>query len=309
MEKFNYNEMLEEMKENLKNMRVIYVVNQGNFVLSQSGETIDVIDSETEKVFMGCLIPYEVDRKHIDLRIRKKIGNMFIEKYTYEEVLKEKIEEERIKQLQAQEEEEKKYILEDLKIKIDNLLSQYYSRHRKKSELNFVHSFNKYEIRLSCSKNHLSSVEFQINREGENFELYDSDSDTGRIILTETELMNYLQEKKIIFQKHYEEVQEEERIKKEKIDKENKVLDFIYDTCDSLKDDEVIILKNKNSYIAFKKTYRYAVGTGKSGKFLNCTKDKMINMILEKNINDYVIGKDSLYSNDELKALQYKKIC
>lgn len=76
-----------------------------------------------------------------------------------------------------------------------------------------------------------------------------------------------------------------------------------------IKENNTLLFKNNRSYFIYKSCgLRYSVGSGKAGKYMNCNYSKLIDMILKKNINDYIITDKTSWTDEELKEVQFNKI-
>lgn len=294
----NKEKLFEELKENIKNVRAIGI-DEGKFMLSEDMTNINILDVNTNKLYWATYIPYDFENEHIDLRIRKKLAKEFINTYTFTQIKSEFIEEQMQLENEIKFENENLPRLQNLKIKIDELLKNYYSR---ESEISYYQGYNKYILEFSCKKNKYQSEGFRIALNKEKFQIMH----TEKISITESEILEILKKLEPEFKEYKNEVDQEHLQRKIKAIKELTIGNFIYDL--NIPKGKIIIFKNKNSYIAFTGNLRYALGTGKSGKYINCNKSKMEDIILNKNINEYVFAEDKLYTTEELKGFNYNKI-
>ena len=82
------------------------------------------------------------------------------------------------------------------------------------------------------------------------------------------------------------EEQELLNIYKQEQEKKYKLADFVNEAIKSK--DKITVLKNKKSYIAISYYVKWACGEGKQGKFSSAYTDKLVKLIQDKNITEYL---------------------
>lgn len=283
-----------EVKESIKRTRSIKLQN-GQFTLLQDNTVIGV--NAQDQVFYSCYIPYEFEGETINLRTRKALAQEFINTFNFLDLQNEYIAEEQVKELQFNKALEELPQLEELKNKLDNILGMYYAR---ESSINYNTHRNAYVLDVTVRKDKLHNDGWMISNKNNKFEvLFEQDN------LTLEETIAHIT-KDINLYKAYAEEKYQQNILKEK-ELNNKI--YVANFVGGLKAPEgcIIIFKNKKSYFAWSGNYKYAIGTGKSGKFVKCDRYKIEDMIL-KGLNEYTIAEDRSYSTEELNKMDFHNI-
>lgn len=181
------------------------------------------------------------------------------------------------------------------------MLSSYY---RRSPEISYYKNYSKHVLEFNCIKDKYHNDGWRITTaQDDKFEILHTDVKT---ILNMNELIEYVSKDINIYKAYKEEIEKANNIKQLELEMQYKISNFVYSL--EIPKNKVVIFKNKSSYFAFTGGLRYAVGTGKSGKYIKCSRAKLEDMILNKDIKEYIVAEDRSYSTEELKAMNYNKI-
>lgn len=295
-----FNEMIENILEKVTLGKfengILFIGNEKDTILIKNETNIDYLTS----------VPHEFNGEKLHGNFRNSLAKEFIEIYSFDYLknLYNKKVEAYYKNLELQ--EQNKYKLDDIYNDIHFMAK--YTRYNKIEPVRFFYGMEKYGIEFNCNVNSLHS---------DNIQIYNNSDFTKFIFrhnykneeLTRTELIERLKELSVEYEKEYIRRKEEEQKKKTEQEKQLKLEKAIQDLYFLNKP---ILLKSKNSYICFRNGVRFAVGEGKSGKYMNCNYHQFYDLIIKKNINEYYILNDNekvyRYTNKDLKELPYNKI-
>lgn len=306
----NKEKLFNEIIEGILSCRGIQVVQNGTL---EAVKDVIVVNDGSRLVTL-YYIPSEFESFAIHGNTRKVLASEFIKTYDFE-YLKALYDEQLQKEVNHKKnEDDNKHLLIDLMELIN--LKEFEKFSRNKIELKFVNFLSgKYEIEFYCKKN---------NYTGDTIQIYLSENYNSKFLLrfnyqdfelTAQEIKNKLDEVYNIYNSYYLEVEE---IKRKKLEEENKKINIdtaIYSLYSKNINNSIIVLRtSKKSYTAFVVGLRYAVGTGKSGKYIKSNSIKFDEFINKKGVEKVtytLLDKDfntCALTDEELNKMSWKNI-
>lgn len=227
---------------------------------------------------------------------RKKLAIEFINNYTYTDIRNMYLQEVEEQNKKIEKAENTKYILENLKEELQELLQD------KEISIKAKNNLIKYYISYSYK---YSELEIYLGSEKEYKIRY---AYSQYIEVTKEELIKFIKENiievKAADAKAEKEKQEQERIIQ---NKELQLENFIREYG---RGEKIILLKTKTGAVAYQGFTKWAVGKGKEGKYQKC--NNLYKFIKEKGIEKYLEINDSLdfrgYTNKDFKNLNWINI-
>lgn len=308
MEKSAKQEIFDIMIEGILHQCTLSRVKEGELQARKS----NVVISSNGKLNLLYSVPFEFNGEDIHGNARNFLAKEFIEKYSFsylKNIYDKKMESDAMalkKHLNL--EEENKHKLEEIYNEL-KWLNKYSNSENKGVKWVYSNS-GQYHIEFHCKKDqwNTETIEITNNNSYDKFKIHIG---MYKEELTHNELINKINELVPGYEAYYQ--SELKRIQAEKMESRRKRT--IINTVEELyniSNTNVILFKNKKSFIGYRKGTRYAVGEGKVGKYYNCDKHQLQKLIITKGITEYcIIDKDketSGMTNKELLDLSYQSI-
>lgn len=286
--------LIKEMLHTATHNVVVKTVKEGDLFLNY--DSVKVLDKNSKEHFV-TYCPYEFEGNDLDKRTRNRINKIFINKYSYKDIIDIYEDMEKDKINRAIRAENTKHILESL---IDDIsvLKNY-------GDIKLLANHNTIEYYINFKRNYNISLEVTLSDKEDIFNVrYNYD----KSIMNKKDLMLLVDDIVNISESEIEEEnrkkEEEKRIK----DIYNKRLEF----ARNIQNGKIAIVKLKSGYQCIERNKRYSVGDGKSGKFYKLSGiSAIVDYLEKKDINKYIfIDEDNTYrlTNKILKSFNYSDI-
>ncbi len=284
------NNIIESMLNQTLYNTILDKIKEGTLTIED--ETIFIINNNN-KYFL-TYAPYEnLDGKKITKKERKELCNIFINKYSYENILK--------MHKEIIEEKERKYKkAEENIIKLEEIINKYNLKQYGKVDIKFNHAI--IESYILFKKNYKYNLEIYLNENSS----YKIKYNYEWLTMNKEELTNLINE--II--KNIEAEAEAEAEKRKKELEENKRLENKIIFAEKVSRGYVAIIKLKSSYQCLEGGLRYTVGKG-AGKFYSLKGiSNIIDYLNKKDVKEYAYISIEELENitiKELKQLEYRE--
>lgn len=297
--------IFDKVIENILSNTMLARVEEGELINKKA--EIWITTSEGQEGYLNY-IPYDFKGEDINGHVRNTLAKEFISIYSFSDLKRlynNKIETEN---KQRASEEANKNKLENVIEELE--LNRFSDFTRDKIEVKFNYGIKKYYIEFSVKKDRNTGSTIQI------FNTNDYNNLLYKVNYNEIALNDFktaLNELYDISKAYYVEVEKEKQEALEKELKQEQIQKAIFNLYSNIANKIIILRTGKKNFIAFENGLRYSVGSGKSGKYYNCSYGQFADLINKKDINKLsytLLDKDAkTYQQDEFYlSLEYKNI-